>query len=245
MLVAKNIQKSYGQQSVLAGVSLTVSPGKITVLIGPSGSGKTSLVKALSFLDPPDAGEVIFEDTTFKFPIDTEVPLQPPWPELTVVFQQHFLWPHLTLRENILLPAMKRAESAKRIEQLIQHFQMTEFVDRYPNQVSLGQRQRAALARAFALNPKYILLDEITSSLDVEQTALVLSHLLKLREEGIGILVVSHHLGFARRLVSKDEGDRIAFMEAGLILKEGGRDFFDGQTSERIARFLAAAELSL
>jgi ABC-type polar amino acid transport system ATPase subunit len=243
MLVGKEIRKSFKNREVLHAVDISVTPGKITVLIGPSGSGKTTLVKALSLLDCPQSGAIIVDNETYTFP-STNVTTKAPWPKLTVVFQQHFLWPHLTLRENILLPLHKNHPGLSSLRELIQVFGMEEFIDRYPNQVSMGQRQRAALARAFVLNPKYILLDEITSALDVEQASIVLSHLLELRKRGIGILIVTHHLAFARNLIERDEGDQVAFLEEGRILSSGGKAFFQEQKNERIARFLSAFEIA-
>ena len=244
LLTAKNIKKAFKGREILHGVDISVAPGRITVLIGPSGSGKTTVVKALSLLDCPESGTIIVDDQTYTFPRSKGLALKPPWPRLTVVFQQHFLWPHLTLRQNILLPIRGDQEPGASLEELMRVFKMEDFIDRYPNQVSMGERQRAALARAFVLNPKYILLDEITSALDIEQTSILLGHLLELRERGIGILVVTHHLAFARSLVGREEGDQIAFLEGGQILASGGRMFFEDQSNERVARFLSAMQFT-
>ena len=178
MLSGNNIRKSFDGTEVLQGVDIEVWPGRISVLIGPSGSGKTTLIRTLGLIDPPSEGQVIIDGHTYQFPLQKGQTIEPPWPDLTVVFQQHFLWPHLTLRRNILLPLSQRSETRRSVDELIEIFGMDEFIDRYPNEVSIGQRQRTALARAFALEPKYILLDEITSALDVEQTGVVIHHLL-------------------------------------------------------------------
>ena len=119
---------------------------------------------------------------------------------------------------------------------------MTTFIDRYPNEVSLGQRQRAALGRAVVLEPSYILLDEITSALDVEQTSIIMRYLLTLRDRGIGLLIVTHLLGFARRLLIRREGDQIAFLDGGHLIETGDIALLDQPRDERLRRFLSAGE---
>ena len=242
MLSGSNIRKSFDGKAVLHGVDIEVRPGRISVLIGPSGSGKTTLIRALALLDLPSEGQVAFDEHTYQFPLQSGQTVEPPWPDLTVVFQQHFLWPHLTLRKNILLPLSQRSETHRSVDELIEIFNMDEFIDRYPNEVSIGQRQRTALARAFALEPKYILLDEITSALDVEQTGVVMRHLLTLRDRGIGVLVVTHLLAFAQQLVARNEGDQVYFLDDGRILGSGGSEFFDRPGNVRAEQFLSAMD---
>jgi ABC-type polar amino acid transport system ATPase subunit len=243
MIHAAGITKWFGPLKALAGVNIDVNPGRISILIGPSGSGKTTLIRALSLLDPPTSGCIQIDNLRYEFPLAGRK-ITEPWPKLTVVFQQQFLWPHLTIRENIALPLSKRepTNSAEIIAKLAEFFGMVPFMDRYPNQVSLGERQRAALARALALNPDYILLDEITSALDVEQTANVTQYLLKLRDRGIGILVITHFLAFAKRLLDRGEGDVVYFMEAGQIIEQGGAEFFGNNRNRRVRAFLSALE---
>lgn len=239
MLVGREIKKSYGGNEVLRGVGITVEPGKITALIGPSGGGKTTLLRALALLDAPDSGTVVLDDTTYDFPLEQGRRITPPWPRVTVVFQQLFLWPHLTLRENIALPVKKRNPSAGNghLEELIEAFDMSHFIDRHPNEASIGQRQRAALARALVLDPAYVLLDEITSSLDVEQVSAILSHLQALRDRGIGILVITHLIGFAKRAA-----DRVVFLDEGEVIEDGGPELLDSPTRARVKRFLSVIQ---
>lgn len=239
MLKATDLKKSYRGQNILDGVNLELEPGQISVIIGPSGSGKTTLLKVISMLDPPHSGSIEVDDWSVQFPLEKGKKLQPPWPKLTVVFQQLFLWPHLTLLQNITLPVFLRQskEDQQKVEELIDLFEMRGFIYRYPNEASLGQRQRAALARALLLQPKYLLLDEITSSLDVEQVAIILSYLKKLAQTGIGILTVTHLLHFAR-----EAADKVIFMESGQVIEKGGPEVLISPSQERVKRFLSVIE---
>ncbi|MBI1326528.1 MAG: ATP-binding cassette domain-containing protein [Alphaproteobacteria bacterium] len=240
-LSATNIHKSFGEKKVLRGVDLAVEPGKITCLIGPSGSGKTTLLRAMALVDLPDKGTVKVDETTYNFPLPPEVvEVSPaPWPKVTAVFQSLFLWPHMSLRENILLPATNvNAENAEKdLAGLCKVFEMEEFIDRYPNEASGGQKQRAALARALILNPQYILLDEITSALDIEQTARILTKLGHLKERGIGVLLITHHLGFAKAMA-----DQIVFMADGMVVESGGPPILQNPETERMKAFLHMVE---
>lgn len=239
MLIANNITKSFGNLQVLHGVNLAIEKGKICALIGPSGSGKTTLLKVLAFLEQPDSGNVAIDNLTYRFPLTKSQKIETPWPKVTVVFQQLFLWPHLTLLQNITLPlsAQGRDDNPPRLQELLKIFDMNHFVYRYPNEASLGQRQRAALVRALLLEPEYLLLDEITSSLDIEQTAIILSQLKKLSSQGIGILTITHLLQFAQ-----GAADKVAFMADGQILEEGSSGLLTHPKSERLNQFLSAVK---
>lgn len=242
MIIGRGISKSFGQASVLRDVDVEVHPGEITVIIGPSGSGKSTMLRALSLLEPPDAGSITIDDRVFEFPLRNGTVPNPPWPYVTVVFQQLFLWPHLTLRQNIDLPATEngRAEYREDIQELVEEFELEPFIGRYPNEVSLGQRQRAALVRAIALKPRYLLLDEITSALDIEHVSKVLNRLERLQTENTGILVITHLIGFARR-----SADRVIFLENGQVLASGGPSLLVSPENERLRKFLSLVESAI
>ena len=155
MLNGTKLTKIYNGREVLKGVNIKIEPGKITSLIGPSGSGKTTLLRVLSMLDLPESGSISFNNKEYEFPLKDKN-IIPPWPKISVVFQQLFIWPHLTLRKNIELPLEVRGileENKKYLNELYRMFKMEEFIDRFPNEASLGQRQRVALVRSLALKP--------------------------------------------------------------------------------------------
>ncbi|MBY0357037.1 MAG: ATP-binding cassette domain-containing protein [Candidatus Obscuribacterales bacterium] len=239
MLKGSNLVKSYGDQKIIDQASLELAPGEISVIIGPSGSGKTSLIRMLSLLEKPDSGQIAVDDYNYSFPLSKQDKFVPPWPKVTVVFQQLFLWPHLTLLQNITLPLAvgKQSVADEKVDEMISLFEMEKFIYRYPNEASLGQKQRAALVRALLLEPKYLLLDEITSSLDVEQIAIILSHLKDLAKRGIGILTVTHLLHFAQ-----EAADRIIFMDGGKIIESGGKEVLSSPKHDRVQKFLSVIE---
>lgn len=235
MLVAENIRKSFGDSHVLDDISLKLTPGTITTLIGPSGSGKSTLLRALSLIDPPDSGTIRVNGTTYHLP-SARPPFEPcPWPNLTVVFQQLFLWPHLTLRQNIFLPLRNFSEAdLTQANEIIAELGISSFVDRYPNEVSLGQRQLAAITRAIALKPKFLLLDEITSSLDIEYVGVILRLLKRFREQGIALLVITHFISFARQ-----SADQVLFMESGKFVETGNPEILTHPQTKRLGEFLS------
>jgi polar amino acid transport system ATP-binding protein len=242
MLKGSALHKSYGTQgAVLKGVDVEVAPGTITALLGSNGCGKSTLLRALALIEPIDSGTVTIDGTAYDASVDAGKAVRPPWPTVTVVFQQLFLWPHLRVRDNIALPQSQRDDpmAAERFEELVHIFKLEELVDRYPNELSLGQRQRVALARAVAVRPTYLLLDEVTSALDVEQVTSLLAYLKTLRAEGLGILLITHLIGFAR-----ESADRVLFMSAGSVTEEGDASILSAPRTRELARFLAVLDPS-
>lgn len=235
MLEGIDIRKSYEKTEILHGINIRIEPGTITTIIGPSGCGKSTLLRCLALLDPPTAGKVVLDGEQIAFPRTEPIPTQDVWPRLTVVFQQLFLWPHLTIRQNALLPLRIRGTSdpEDRVETIIQDFGIASFADRFPNEVSIGQRQLGAIARALALEPRYLLLDEITSALDVEYVAMILERLRMLRSDGVALLLVSHLIDFARK-----SADQIVFMDNGTVVEQGNSTILDRPETKRLERFL-------
>ena len=238
MLTCLNIRKSYGDRNILCGISATFKPGTISAIIGPSGTGKSTFLRVLSLLEPANSGSIQIDDNEVCCS-DSEEPLISPWPHLTTVFQQLFLWPHLTIHENICLPVRKtdRVKPGGLVDQVMRDLLVTEFANRYPNQVSHGQRQRAAIARAIALKPSYLLLDEITSALDVEHVGIVLDYLQRLRDEGVAIVLITHLIDFAR-----DAADQVIFMENGRIIESGTSSILSEPQTSRLADFLSLVD---
>lgn len=240
MLRAENLSKSFGDNPVLRDVSVSLKPGTITTIIGPSGTGKTTLLRALAMTDLPDVGEISVDDQKYSFPAPQDQKLSPPpWPRVTAVFQQLFLWPHLSLRENILMPARNfpRATMEAELQELITVLEMQSFIDRFPNEASLGQRQRIALARALMLQPRYVLMDEVTSALDIEQVVNILNFLPRLKERGIGVLLITHALNFAR-----NAADTILFMDQGTVVERGDVSLLDNPKTPRLQQFLSMVQ---
>ena len=210
MFILRHVHKSYSSVVVLSDVSCEIPADKFVFIVGPSGSGKSTLLRLLSLVERPVQGSV---ELTLGGRRYSDAGEERPWPLVTCVFQRQFLWPHLTIRENITLPLRVRGvtDPDVALREVVHLFRMEGFVDRYPNEVSGGEAQRAALARALALKPTVILIDEAHGGLDLEQQATVNQQLVKLRSTGVGLVVVTHSISFARRygdtlLVVEDRG---------------------------------------
>lgn len=241
MYRADALTKTISGTTLLRDISLSCEAGESIAIIGPNGAGKTVLLKALSFADPPTTGIIEVDEAHFSFPKGAQDSQPWPWPELTFVFQQLFLWPHLTVGENIELPAKLRSQDRMLTRQLIHQLsgklQIREILPRYPNQISGGQRQRTAIARALVLNPRWLILDEPNSALDIEQVRLLEELLLQAKRNGVAVIFSTHLLGFAAEVA-----DRIIFIDNGEIVEEGPVDILSRPTTERMREFISVLE---
>jgi ABC-type polar amino acid transport system ATPase subunit len=199
MVIAKDLTLAYSRNSGIHSISLDIKRGESKVIMGPSGSGKTTLLRSLCFLEFPQKGIIEIDGISYTFPMEHPNKLRFPYPKITIVFQQLFLWPHLSNRQNLELPL--RTERQKNVlSSLITQLDISPFLDNFPNQSSLGQQQRIAIARALALCPNYLLLDEATSALDSDLINTVANILADSKKKGLGILAVTHDHKFAKLL---------------------------------------------
>jgi ABC-type polar amino acid transport system ATPase subunit len=232
MIASQNTTKVIDGKEILHDVSLSFERGQILSVIGPSGAGKTTLLRAISLIDPPGSGSLKISEEQYRFPLKENEKVSYPYPDLTVVFQQLFIWPHLTIQENLTLPLRDNIDK-EHFREVVDLFSMSSFLNRYPNEVSIGQRQRAVLARALLLNPKYLLLDEVTSALDIEQSYLILSHLKQIAEKGVGIFFISHALHLASKISNK-----VIFLDEGKVVEEGTGEILTNPKTDRLKRFI-------
>lgn len=210
--------KFYGDRAVLDGVSLSVARHEVVALIGASGSGKSTLLRCVNRLVELDEGEIRLDGTRIDDPSFGKTGL---YRRIGIVFQAYNLFPHLTLRENVMLAPMRvhgvaREEAAASADHLLASFGLKDLAEAYPEQVSGGQQQRAAVVRALATNPEVLLLDEITAALDPELIGEVIKIVRSLKDQGLTMMLVTHEMGFAR-----DLADRVCFLDEGKILEEG------------------------
>jgi polar amino acid transport system ATP-binding protein len=214
----RQVVKRYGTHTVLDGVSLAVDKGEIIAIIGRSGSGKSTLLRCVNGLEPIQGGSVAFDGTTVN---DPETDLRKLRQQVGIVFQSFNLFPHLTVEKNITLApkvvkGMAPAEARRLAERVLAKVGLAEKIDAWPDQLSGGQQQRVAIARSLAMQPQLMLFDEITSALDPELVGEVLKTLEEMAAEGMTMMLVTHEIGFARKVA-----DRVVFMHHGRIWEEG------------------------
>ena len=231
------VEKRFDALHVLRGIDLSVSKGEVLVLCGPSGSGKSTLIRCVNGLEPIDGGCL----TVLGRELDGRTPdLRALRAEIGMVFQHFNLYPHLSALRNITLAPVKvrglsRSEAEDKAHALLKRVGIPEKAAQHPAQLSGGQRQRLAIARALAMDPKLMLFDEPTSALDPEMINEVLDVMGDLAREGMTMIVVTHEMGFARRVA-----DRIAFIDAGHIVEETSPDsFFEAPRDPRTQLFLS------
>lgn len=244
----KGVGKSFGEVRVLKNVDLNVRGGEVVSIIGPSGGGKTTLLRCINLLETYDEGSIKVDGVEVGYHDGdgqarrprSEQDLAKVRADIGMVFQLFNLFPHLTATENVMLGlskvrGMTKAEARERAETWLSRVGLDDKLQNYPAQLSGGQQQRVGIARAVAMEPKLLLLDEITSALDPELVGEVLEVVLDLAKEGMTMLVVTHEMTFARAV-----SDRVVFMEGGEILAHGSpRAIFQDQEHERLKSFLS------
>ncbi len=237
MIEIKNISKWYGQFQVLKECSTRVEKGDVMVICGPSGSGKSTLIKTVNGLEPFQQGEIIVDGTSVGAK-GTDLPALRA--RIGMVFQNFELFPHLSVRDNLTLGQIKvlgrsKDEATERGLHYLDRVGLLAHQDKFPAQLSGGQQQRVAIARALAMDPIAMLFDEPTSALDPEMINEVLDVMVGLAQEGMTMMVVTHEMGFARKVAS-----RVVFMDQGAILEDSSKEeFFHAPQTERARDFLA------
>jgi ABC-type polar amino acid transport system ATPase subunit len=247
IIVVRNLKKSFGDLEVLTGINLEISAGEVVVIVGPSGSGKTTLLRCLNFLEEYDSGEVFFDgqlvgyqDKDGRRIRDAEATISSIRAQMGMVFQHFYLWPHKTVLQNVIEGPLvvKKFPQVKAKELGTAMLEKVGLIDKaniYPSKISGGQVQRAAIARALAMEPLALLFDEPTSALDPELVGEVLDVMKQLAREGTTMVVVSHEIGFAREVA-----DRIVMMDEGNIIEQGTpEEFLQNPKQERTRNFLS------
>ena len=237
MIEFKGVNKWFGKLHVLNQIDLKVQKGEVLVVCGPSGSGKSTLIRCINKLEPIQKGEIIVDGMSVH---DSATNLTKLRTEIGFVFQQFYLYPHMTALQNIMLAPVNvkkiaKAEAEKIAREQLERVGLAEKANSYPTQLSGGQQQRVAIARGLAMSPKIMLFDEPTSALDPEMIGEVLDVMVSLASEGITMCVVTHEMGFAKKVA-----DRVLFMDDGKIIETGKpADFFDHPQTERAADFIS------
>lgn len=236
MIEMKDVSKWYGSFQVLTDCSLSVKKGEVVVICGPSGSGKSTLIKTVNGLEPIQKGEISVDGIRVNDPGTNLSALRA---RIGMVFQNFELFPHLSVRENLTLAQVKvlrrgKDEATARGLQYLDRVGLLAHKDKFPGQLSGGQQQRVAIARALCMDPIAMLFDEPTSALDPEMINEVLDVMTQLAQEGMTMMVVTHEMGFARRVAH-----RVVFMDHGRIVEDTRKDvFFETPQSDRARDFL-------
>ena len=237
LIKVENLQKSFGELSVLDGIDLDINKGDVLVIVGPSGSGKSTFLRCLNRLEESTGGSIYFDGDDIT---DPKVNINKHRQKMGMVFQQFNLFPHLTIMRNLTIGPMKllgksKEEAEKRAQELLDRVGLGDRAYSYPNQLSGGQKQRIAIVRALAMEPEVMLFDEPTSALDPEMVGEVLEVMQELAREGMTMVCVTHEMGFAREVAS-----RVIFIDGGKIVEEGPpSEIFTNPKHPRLQDFLS------
>ncbi|NDP40724.1 MAG: amino acid ABC transporter ATP-binding protein [Rhodoferax sp.] len=235
MIKFKELNKWYGTHHVLQNINLEVAKGEVVVVCGPSGSGKSTLIRCVNGLEKFQSGSLIVDN----LPVAVEANLRQLRMELGFVFQQFNLYPHKTALENVTLAPihvrkLPKKEAISRGRAMLEKVGLGDKFDSYPQQLSGGQQQRVAIARSLCMQPKVMLFDEPTSALDPEMINEVLDVMVSLAKDGMTMIVVTHEMGFARKVA-----DRVVFIDKGAIVEVAAPEvFFTTPRNERTREFL-------
>ncbi len=233
----RKLHKSYGAFEALRGIDLQIAAGEVVVIVGPSGSGKSTLIRCINLLENYQRGDIFVDGAR----VQRGKALATVRAEVGMVFQSFNLFPHLSALHNVALGplrvrGMTRVAADARATALLAKVGLAEQAHKLPGQLSGGQQQRVAIARALAMEPKALLFDEPTSALDPEMVGEVLAVMQALAHTGVTMLIVTHEMGFARRVA-----DRVIFMEAGLVVEQAAPEaFFGAPREKRTQAFLQA-----
>ena len=237
MIEFKNVNKWFGKLHVLNSINLKIPKGEVLVICGPSGSGKSTLIRCINRLEKIQGGQIIVNDTPVH---DKATNLTKLRAQIGFVFQQFHLYPHMTVLQNVMLAPVNvkkisKAEAEQISQEKLDQVGLTEKAGAYPAQLSGGQQQRVAIARGLVMSPEIMLFDEPTSALDPEMIGEVLDVMVNLVSEGMTMCVVTHEMGFAKKVA-----DRVLFMDEGKIVETGTPgDFFDNPQTDRAAEFIS------
>lgn len=248
LLELRGVGKSYGSNRVLSDFNLRVEVGEIVSLIGPSGSGKTTALRCMNFLEYYDEGQIWIDGQLLGYSgpgrreadRDSEAKVDEVRNPLAMVFQQFNLWPHMTVRENVIAPLVlgkkiSKTQARALADQALARVGLGHKADAYPARLSGGQQQRVGIARALAVKPRLMLLDEPTSALDPELVEEVLQVIRSLADDGMTMVMVTHEMSFAAQISSQ-----VVFMEAGKIVETGEPlSLFNSPKTERLRQFLS------
>ncbi len=241
LIEARNIHKRFGDLHVLKGIDLQVAEHDVVTLIGPSGSGKSTLLRCLNLMETPEEGELSWQGQPVDFHGMSRQQLCAHRARMGMVFQHFHLFPHMRVIDNVTegpisVKGMGKAEAREKAHMLLDRVGLAEKAMAWPAQLSGGQKQRVAIARALAMEPKALLLDEVTSALDVELIAGINELLANLAREGMTMVVVTHDLNFARSV-----SNRVCFMDEGRIVERGPtQQVIENPKAARAKEFMAA-----